>query len=72
MKPLTHLQWELLDRICRTNGGGLSLPPGDELKRAQSLYRRGLAQGKSGQQYRAVHTPDGLKLWREMLAKTHA
>jgi hypothetical protein len=71
MKPkLTHLQWELLDRICRSNGGGVSvgMSDNDEFRRAQSLYRRGLAQGKNGEPYRAVHTPEGLRVWREMIA----
>lgn len=40
----------------------------DEFRRAQSLYRRGLAQGKNGEPYRAVHTPEGLRVWREMIA----
>lgn len=71
---LTPLQWELLDRICRSNGGGVSvgMTVGDEWKRAQSLYRRGLAQGKSGQQYRAVHTPAGLAAWRAYIAQQDA
>jgi hypothetical protein len=68
MEKLTDLQWELLDSICHSNGGGVSLHTTADRKRAQSLYRKGLAQGKAGQQYKAVHTADGLKLWRERAA----
>lgn len=67
---LTEPQWELLDRICRSNGGGVTvgMSPGAEFNRAHALYKRGYAQGKAGQPYKAVHTPEGLKLWRQQMA----
>lgn len=63
---LTPAQWDLLDAICRTNGGGLSVGMSDDVtfKRAQSLYRKGLAQGKYRQPHCAVHTRAGLAFWR--------
>lgn len=62
---LSKAQWELLDRICRTNGGGVTVAISSISKTTQRLYDLGLIQGKSGEQYCAVHTPPGLKLWRE-------
>ncbi len=65
MTKLTELQFEALDAVCRTNGGGIS---GYSAWRPQllALEKKGLVQGKAGQQCRAVHTPDGLALWRKL------
>jgi uncharacterized protein YjhX (UPF0386 family) len=61
-------QLDLLDRVCRTSGGGVSCF-GEQERVYRSLERKGLIQGKSGQQYRAVHTREGLALWRKMQAE---
>lgn len=62
---LTSLQREALDAVCRSNGGGIS---SYSAWRTQllALEKKGLIQGKAGQQYRAVHTQEGLALWREL------
>ena len=61
-------QFAMLDKICRTNGGGCS---GYSLDRRvmRSLEARGLIQGKLGQEWCAVHTREGLQLWRELTAR---
>jgi hypothetical protein len=59
-------QWEMLDRICRTNGGGIYVPGGGaEHKTIMRLHELGYVQGKAGQPYCAVHTRDGLQVWRD-------
>jgi hypothetical protein len=65
---LTERQFQALDAVCRTNGGGIS---GYSSWKPQllALEKKGLVQGKAGQQYRAVHTSEGLALWREVTAK---
>lgn len=65
---LSKSQFEMLDKICRTNGGGCS---GYSLDRRvmRSLETRGLIQGKAGQEYCAVHTREGLQLWRSLSAE---
>lgn len=65
---LTPAQWRMLDDVCRTNGGGVAVGFSygtRSWKVAQRLMDMGLVQGKAGQQYRAVHTKEGLELWRE-------
>jgi hypothetical protein len=68
-KPLklTEPQWRMLDRICRTNGGGITvgITEGPDYRMAQRLADKGLVQGKSGVGWMAVHTREGLKYWRE-------
>lgn len=66
-------QWEMLDRICRTNGGGVFVPPsGHEHNIILRLHELGFVQGKAGQQYRAVHTRDGFDAWRHWLSERAA
>jgi len=63
-KPvLTPTQKKMLDAICKTNGGGI-FPAGAEFRTVKQLEKKGLVQGKLGQQYCAVHTREGLTLWR--------
>jgi len=62
-RPLTEKQRELLDRICRTNGGGISLYSADKSV-LRGLMRRHLVQGKLGQPGAVVHTKEGLRAWR--------
>lgn len=68
MKPLGKAQFAMLDSICRTNGGGVN---GYSLDRRvmHSLQKRGLIQGKMGSPWRAVHTREGLELWRKLSAE---
>jgi uncharacterized protein YjhX (UPF0386 family) len=61
-------QLDLLDRVCRSNGGGVSCY-GEHEGIYRALERKGLIQGKSGQQYRAIHTAEGLSLWRKLQAE---
>lgn len=66
-------QWEMLDRICRSNGGGVFVGffEGDpEAKTILRLHELGLVQGKSGDLSCAVHTRKGLDLWREQKETT--
>jgi hypothetical protein len=65
MTKLTELQVQALNAVCRTNGGGISLYS-DWRPQLVALHKKGLVQGKSGNQSRAVHTAEGLKLWREL------
>ncbi len=63
---LTPSQWKWLDKICRTNGGGVDVALTPPIPKAVlHLYDLGLVQGKSGCQWCAVHTRDGLSLWRK-------
>lgn len=69
---MTDNQLELLARIVRTNGGGISigdLEPG-EMSSLRALHRKKLAHAKSGHAYRVVHTAEGLAVHRAALAKT--
>ncbi|MES2904038.1 MAG: hypothetical protein V4696_07620 [Pseudomonadota bacterium] len=62
-RKLTDKQWDLLDRICRTNGGGIHYYNLDKSV-LRGLMRRHLVQGKLGSGDCAVHTREGLALWR--------
>lgn len=65
---LTPAQWRLLDRICKTNGGGVfsGFNEGDRnVKMMRALEAMGFVQGKAGAASRAVHTRDGLAYWRK-------
>lgn len=65
---LGNVEKAALDKICRTNGGGVSqIDIGARVIR--SLFKKGLIQGKSGAQYKIVHTEAGLNLWREFSAE---
>lgn len=64
---LGKVQKELLIKVCKTNGGGVYV--GSDSKTQKVLMRLnelGLVQGKLGQPYCAVHTGEGLKIFREM------
>lgn len=58
-------QREMLIKICKTNGGGLFVS-GPDQKVIFSLEKKGLVQGKAGQQYCAVHTKKGLEIYRSL------
>lgn len=58
-------QFELLAKICKSNGGGVYVSgSGPEYKIIRRLEEMGLIQGKSGQPYMAVHTPAGFNLYK--------
>lgn len=57
-------QKELLNRTCRTNGGGISVYDCD-YKVMRSLEAHGLIQGKLNHDGKFVHTKEGLSLWRD-------
>lgn len=74
---LTKAQREALERVCRTNGGGLriacsvlddgsAVPSNGPLRK---LYEKGLIQGKSGAWEMVVHTRDGLAVQRVLKEK---
>ena len=76
MRALTKRQAEALASVCRTNGGGVRIrcKVGEDGYGVpstypwRSLYERGLIQGKAGSFETVVHTREGLRLWREMVA----
>lgn len=76
MTKLTKPQWDALDRICRTNGGGVAVRckvNDDDVvvpihKPTAALFAKGLIQGKAGGYEKVVHTREGLQLWRERQA----
>lgn len=65
---LSAAQLRMLDRVVRTNGGGLSVYSIDGRERAilRRLEDADLIQGEQGQQYMAVHTKEGLQRLREI------
>lgn len=72
---LTKAQLDALDRICRTNGGGVAVrcvvKDGEVVpthKPTAALFGKGLIQGKAGSFETVVHTREGLQLWRERKA----
>ena len=68
VRKLTEKQLELLGRICRTNGGGISLYD-DDKSVLRGLMNRHLVQGKAGGAGRIVHTKEGLAAWRAALRR---
>lgn len=61
-------QREMLAKICKTNGGGISVPSsGPELTVIRRLEELELIQGKLNHDGRAVHTQRGLKIYRELV-----
>lgn len=64
---LTPAQVKLLDKICRTNGGGVPARPDNST--VNRLVNLGFIQGKSGRQWWAVHTRPGLEYWREFIER---
>ena len=67
-RALTANQLRVLHRILQTNGGGISVYGDEDQRTIMALHRRGLVQGKAGAQHRAVHTREGLELWRKLEA----
>lgn len=65
---LTDAQWRALDAICRTNGGGI-YAGGRDMRSIFALHKKGLVEGKLNQQFRAVHTREGLEYWRSRNAE---
>lgn len=66
-RPPSRAMVDLLERIVRTNGGGVSAY-GQHHKTVQGLVDRHLIQGKAGQAWRMVHTPIGLDFIRKRKA----
>jgi uncharacterized protein YjhX (UPF0386 family) len=64
MNSLSSAQQAALAAICKTNGGGVPATSFN-LSTVRSLVRKGLVQGKSGMNWRVVHTSEGLKAYRE-------
>jgi uncharacterized protein YjhX (UPF0386 family) len=62
---LTERQLALLRAVVASNGGGVSCAVDPERTVMRQLERRGLVQGKAGEQWRAVHTKEGLAVVRE-------
>jgi hypothetical protein len=66
---LGHRQIEVLGQVIATNGGGLHAgfsESSDVTKVLRSLECKGLVQGMSGNPQRAVHTKEGLRVWRQL------
>jgi hypothetical protein len=64
LPKLSPTQWNLLGRVCRSNGGGISVYAVANSATWKALERKGLIQGKSGYQSWLVHTREGLEAWR--------
>lgn len=63
-------QFELLARVCKTNGGGIYFHDiGYESKVVRRLESLGLIQGKLNHDGWIVHTRKGLDLYRAELSK---
>jgi hypothetical protein len=65
---LGPVQRRVLARVVKTNGGGVSqydLTP-TEKKALWRLHELRLVHGKSGMEWRAVHTREGLELHRKL------
>nr|WP_313665542.1 hypothetical protein [Brucella intermedia] len=60
MTKLGQKQEQMLRDIVKTNGGGISSFKLDQ-RVMRALERKGLIQGKSGQECSAVHTKSGLE-----------
>ena len=58
---------DLLFRVCRSNGGGVSAYC-ENMATVKALYNRDLVQGKAGEQSCIVHTRKGLALYRSMVS----
>lgn len=66
-RKLTVGQFALLDRVCRTNGGGVHVYQAPKA-RWKSLMDRHLVQGKLNDAEMVVNTREGLELWRSTLS----
>jgi hypothetical protein len=65
-KRLGVRQLDMLRGIVKRNGAGLYIFGAAQEKVMRSLERQGLIQGKSGQEFLAVHTRAGLDLIRKL------
>lgn len=55
--------------VCRSNGGGVRMPPDrDEAARVQRMFDLGLVQGKDGAPWLVVHTEKGLEYFKKHYA----
>jgi hypothetical protein len=63
LRSLSPIQFDMLVRVVKTNGGGLN-GYSEDRRTWRSLEKRGLIQGKSGLQCCFVHTRKGLALYR--------
>lgn len=68
---LSVAQKAMLIRICKTNGGGVNCYElaGPTMKTVRCLEKLGLAQGKAGAPWRAVHTDDGWALYKNAFCR---
>ena len=69
IKPMTEKHAAMLNRICRTNGGGVSIYDTDRSV-LKGLVRRHFVQGKAGNDGRIVHTREGITAWRASLTNS--
>lgn len=63
VRKLSDKQARMLDAVCRTNGGGVSLYEWPKTT-ARGLMARHFIQGKAGHPGHIVHTREGLAFWR--------
>jgi hypothetical protein len=66
---LTEAELKVLGAVIHTNGGGLhaGFSESEQITKViRRLERKGLVQGKLGAARRAVHTKEGLRVWREV------
>lgn len=62
-RAMTDSQFALLDRVCRSNGGGVSAYACDRHV-LNALVNRHFVQGKAGNLSSVVHTREGLDAWK--------
>jgi hypothetical protein len=67
---LSPKQREILDAVCRSNGGGVPVREqgmqGANIRQILRLHELGLVQGKLGNPQLVVHTDEGRRLWKEI------
>ena len=61
---MTAAQFKLLCKVCTTNGGGISAQDANA-RTIAALLKFGYIQGKSGMQWKIVHTREGLAAFKE-------
>lgn len=67
---LTPKQFCMLERVCKTNGGGVHAgfsEGNQDTKTIRQLERKGLVQGKAGRSAYAVHTKEGFAAYRSAI-----
>lgn len=79
-KSLTKAQREMLEKVCRTNGGGVRVrcSVGEDgygvptHGPTRKLFEKSLIQGKAGAYETVVHTPLGLALRNHLKGQNDA